>query len=133
MSDFVWQQLEDGLSFREDEFSWQCSSSMDRFFFLRRDKFEPTSITDYNFGEIAQDQVVALFSRFLQLSGGLNGSRIRFLRVSDARESHVSTVKAHDAVSEVGTKAVVALGRTVQDVRLQQDGNSWNSVVFYSN
>ena len=127
-----WEQRPRGLMFREDEFSWQGSVSTDGRFFLRRDKRDPSVVTDLLFGNLEDHQISPLFAEFIKQSGGLLTERMTFTAIATPDASRDEVTRRYDRIREIAAQSADALDLTITNAFLDTSGRDYTAVVVFS-
>lgn len=127
---FEWQTLPSGLKIRQDEFSWQGACVSDPRFFLRRDKFQTQNITDLLFGDLDDNQVASLLTKFLDETGGISGDGLVFRAIASAEDPNEHVVAIFDRIDGIGRRCAGNLSVIVARSFLDPDGGKWKAVLL---
>lgn len=126
---FEWSQPIDHLMLRQDSFSWQGSSDLDARLFLRREKHNKSIFTDILTGELGDEDVSRLLSRFILASGGIKSGRISVISIAYQSDSRERVVQIFDRLVSIFSMALDNLGHGVRESFLDPARGSWNAVI----
>lgn len=127
-----WNALPNRLMLREDEFSWQGTVSNDRRFYLRRDKRDPSNVTDLLFGDLDDSQISPVFAEFIKQTGGLSDGQLTFSAIAKLDVSHDEVVAKYDRIKEIAAQSANALKLAISDCYLDTSGRDYSAVVVFS-
>lgn len=127
-----WNALTNRLLLREDEFSWQGTVSSDGRFYLRRDKRDPSNVTDLLFGDLGDSQISPVFAEFIKQTGGLSSERLTFTAIARLDASHDEVIAKYDRIKEIAAQSADALKLTISDFYLDTSGREYSAVVVFS-
>ena len=127
-----WNELPNGLMLREDEFSWQGTVSSDGCFYVRRDKSDPSKVTDFLFGDLNDCQVSPVFAEFIKQTGGLLSERLAFTAIARLDAGRDGVISKYDRIRDIVGQSAEILGLSISDSFLDTSGREYLAIVVFS-
>ncbi|MBU2888210.1 hypothetical protein [Celeribacter halophilus] len=127
-----WNALPNGLMLREDEFSWQGAISSGGRFYLRRDKSDPSKITDFLFGALDDRQIARVFAEFIKQTGGLLSERLAFTAIARLDAGRDEVISKYDRIRAIVGHSAEILGLSISDSFLETSGREYLAIVVFS-
>jgi hypothetical protein len=127
-----WNELPNGLLLREDEFSWQCTVVSGGRFYLRRDKSDPSKVTDFLFGDLDDRRISPVLAEFIKQTGGLLSERLAFTAIARLDAGRDEVISKYDRIREIVGQSADILGLSISDSFLETSGREYLAIVVFS-